>query len=329
MTTMTNETKKALTTNISIKTKLNGEIRTMTLAKVLHMIKNGFVSDQVHAMRTKKASGDILGAKAVKDNLPLFYMTEFTDPTKSASMHSDNIHSGIMMFDIDGIDIATSGSLLSLLMGSMFADNVVFAFLSPSGGLKFGLNTTFTGMDNDFYKLCYKKVFQKLIDIGMPTGKLDKSTCNCNRGTYFSYDANLSLGKAIKLDLAPYFKEHEKEQAKVQAELNARIALSKIGTYNEDKAKSYADKVIDGIIDTMGKGNRHIGVFRICMTAFRCGLGIDGAELYLMKAKSMGQYTENMTPRAKAQDVMKSWDGIVDSKFNDVPKSQSFKSLFR
>ncbi len=53
------------------------------------------------------------------------------------------------------------------------------------------------------------------------------------------------------------------------------------------------------------------------MAAFRCGLGVEGAADYLMLAKARGQYTESMSPRAKALDAYKSFDGIVDSRFND------------
>ncbi|WP_421386768.1 BT4734/BF3469 family protein [Aeromonas veronii] len=291
-----------------------------SLEAVINCIRAGGLEldARINSIRQLKAEGRNAEAKAIKDNLPVMLMGEYEDLNGGFAQDKAMAHNGIMVIDVDGIAMSTAEELRQLVLTSPLGPCIAFTFLSPSGGLKVGIKTDYRVQDQEHYKFMYKKMVQGFVKVGIPAEKADGSTCNFNRLTYLSYDPDATFNpKPHVLALGRWQAEYDAIAAKEQRVREQRRIASQTGTYNERSARAYADKAVDSIISRMCAGGRHDEVYIICMVAFRCGLGIEGATDYLLIAKARGQYTESMSPRAKALDAYKSWDGIVDSRFND------------
>lgn len=291
-----------------------------SLETVINCIRVGGLEldARINSIRQLKAEGRNAEAKAIKNNLPVMLMGEYEDLNGGFAQDKAMAHNGIMVIDVDGIGQAVAEELRQLVISSPLGPYLAFTFISPSGGLKVGIKTDYRIQDNEHYKFMYKKMVQGFVKVGIPAEKADGSTCNFNRLTYLSHDPDATFNpKPSTLSLKRWQEEYDAMAAKNQRLMEQRRMASQSGSYNERRARAYADKAVDSIISGMCAGGRHDEVYIICMVAFRCGLGIEGATDYLLLAKSRGQYTESMSPRAKALDAYKSWDGIVDSRFND------------
>lgn len=290
------------------------------LETVINCIRAGGLGLDVsiNSIRQLKSEGRKAEADAIKGELPAILMGEYEDLNGGAAQDKAMAHNGIMVMDVDNIGQAVAEELRQLILTSRVASYIAFTFISPSGGLKVGLMTDYRKQEPEWYQYCYKKIFKLFVKLGAPEQELDGSTCNFNRLTYLSYDPDATFNpKPSTLSLGRWRAEFDAIASNEQRLMDQRRIASQSGSYNEYRARVYCDKAVDAIIAGMGSGNRHNGAFRICMAAFRCGLGVEGAADYLMLAKARGQYTESMSPRAKALDAYKSFDGIVDSRFND------------
>ncbi|HDX8591149.1 TPA: hypothetical protein RQN76_001977 [Aeromonas dhakensis] len=290
------------------------------LKTVINCIRAGGIGLDVsiNSIRQLKSEGRKAEADAIKGELPAILMGEYEDLTGGAAQDKAMAHNGIMVMDVDNIGQAVAEELRQLILTSRVASYIAFTFISPSGGLKVGLMTDYRKQEPEWYQYCYKKIFKLFVKLGAPEQELDGSTCNFNRLTYLSYDPDATFNpKPSTLSLKRWRAEFDAIAANEQRLIEQRRIASQTGTYNERRARAYCDKAVDAIIAGMGSGNRHSGAFRICMTTFKCGLTVEDAADYLMLAKARGQYTESMRPLAKAIDAYKSFDGIVDSRFND------------
>lgn len=273
---------------------------------------------RINSIRQLKSEGRYEEAKAIKDALPGIYMGVYEDLHAGTAQDKAMAHNGIMVMDVDNIGQVVAEELRQLILTSRVGKYVVFTFISPSGGLKIGVQTDYRKHDPEWYRHCYKKIFKLFVQLGAPEVNLDNKTCNFNRMTYLSHDPDATFNpKPSVMRLGSGREAFDAMAAKEQRLMEQRRMASQSGTYNERRARAYADKAVDSIISRMCAGGRHDEVYIICMVAFRCGLGIEGATDYLYLAKSRGQYTESMSPRAKALDAYNTWDGIVDSRFND------------
>lgn len=290
------------------------------LETVINCIRAGGLGldTNIDSIRQLKAEGRKAEADAIKGELPAMLMGQYHDLSGGVAQDKAMAHNGIMVMDVDNIGQAVAEELRQLILNSRVASYIAFTFLSPSGGLKVGLMTDYRKQEPEWYQYCYKKIFKLFVKLGAPEQELDKSTCNFNRLTYLSYDPNATFNpKPSTLTLNRWRAEFDAIAVNELRLMDQRRIASQSGSYNERRARAYCDKAVDAIIAGLGSGNRHNGAFRICMTAFKCGLTVEDATDYLMLAKSRGQYTESMSPRVKALDAYKSFDGIVDSRFND------------
>ncbi|WP_429047257.1 BT4734/BF3469 family protein [Aeromonas veronii] len=291
-----------------------------TLESIINCIRAGGVNlgTRIDTIRQLKSEGRKDDADAIKRTLPGIYMGVYEDLTAGTSVDKAMAHNGIMVMDVDNIGQAVAEELRQLILASPVGKYIAFTFISPSGGLKVGVMTDYRKHVPEWYKFAYKKMLKLFVKLGAPEQELDGSTCNFNRLTYLSHDPDATFNpKPSVFPLGRWRAEFDAIAANEQRLIEQRRIASQTGTYNERRARAYADKAVDSIISGMCAGGRHHDVYRICMVAFRCGLGIEGATDYLMLAKSRGQYTESMSPRAKAIDAHKSWDGIVYSWLND------------
>lgn len=295
-----------------------------SLETVINCIRAGGLEldARINSIRLLKSEGSKAEADAIKGELPAILMGEYEELTGGTAQDKAMAHNGIMVMDVDNIGQAVAEELRQLILASPVASYIAFTFISPSGGLKVGVMTDYRKHEPVWYQHCYKKIFKLFVKLGAPESNLDKSTCNFNRLTYLSHDPDATFNpKPSTLSLKRWRKEFDAIAANEQRLMEQRRAASQSGSYNERRARAYCDKAVDTIIAGMGSGNRHNGAFRICMTAFKCGLTVEDAADYLMNAKAQGQYTESMSPVAKAIDAHKSFDGIVDSRFNDCTRA--------
>ncbi|WP_421203716.1 BT4734/BF3469 family protein [Aeromonas sp. 602658] len=292
-----------------------------SLETIINCIRAGGLGldTRIESIRQLKAEDRKKEADVIKDNLPAMLMGAYEDLHGGFAQDKAMAHNGIMVIDVDGITISTAEELRHLVMNSPLHKYIAFTFISPSGGLKVGVMTDYRIQNNEHYKFMYKKMVKEFIKVGIPADNTDGSTCNFNRLTYLSYDPDATFNpKPSTLSLKRWQAEFDAIAANEQRLMEQRRIASQSGSYNEHRARAYCDKAVDAIIAGLGAGNRHNGAFKICMTAFKCGLTVEDAADYLMLAKSRGQYTESISPRAKAIDAYKSFDGIVDSRFNDL-----------
>lgn len=292
-----------------------------SLETVINCIRAGGLEldARINSIRLLKSEGRKAEADVIKGELPAILMGEYEDLAGGSAQDKAMAHNGIMVMDVDNIGQAVAEELRQLILASPVGKYIAFTFISPSGGLKAGLMTDYRKHDPVWYQHCYKKIFKLFVKLGAPESNLDKSTCNFNRLTYLSHDPYATFNpKPSVFPLGRWRAEFDAMAANEQRLMEQRRIASQTGTYSERRARAYCDKAVDAIITSMGAGNRHNGAFKICMTTFKCGLTVDDAADYLRLAKARGQYTESMTPQAKALDSWKSFDGIVDSRFNDV-----------
>ncbi|ANB68102.1 BT4734/BF3469 family protein [Aeromonas veronii] len=307
--------------NITLKKhKQSTDLSIHSLETVINCIRAGGLglNVSINSIRQLKAEDRKADADVIKGNLPAMLMGEYEDLSAGTATDKAMAHNGIMVMDVDNIGQSVAEELRELILTSPVGKYIAFTFISPSGGLKVGLMTDYRKHNADWYKFTYKKIFKLFVKLGAPEQELDGSTCNFNRLTYLSYDPNATFNpEPSVLSLTRWRVEFDAMAANEQRLMEQRRTASHNGQYNEHRARAYCDKAVDSIIAGMGSGNRHNGAFRICMAAFRCGLGVEGATDYLLLAKARGQYTESMSPRAKALDAYKSFDGIADGRFND------------
>lgn len=129
--------------------------------------------------------------KQLKLSLPQFYPAcnqlkykKFDDNEKIKS-------SGLFHFDLDCYD-GTAISLRKQLI-EIFP-SLVYAFLSPRGGLKFALGTDFISSDKTNIQPGYKAIYKQLSNCLLqkfPQLKIDNAVGGFNHSCFFSYDPEL------------------------------------------------------------------------------------------------------------------------------------------
>ncbi len=295
-----------------------------TLANVYKATRDGLkkpIVDRVRAAQTKEA------AKKIKSELPLFFPCVYHDLNGGSGIDKSMSHTGVMVFDIDGINQSDSDRLRDLVLASQLKPFIRMVFKSPSGGLKLIIQTSFTGDDNSWHHFVYKKIMKVLVKIGFPETNVDGATCNMNRGTYLSYDPDCYYTESVAVfPLDRWSDEYKAKQHKVESrQLLDQIALAN-GDINRHFALNSMNKAFDTIVRTMGAGNRHDKIYIICAQVYDRGLGESDAIQYLQRLKVMGHYTDGEDVRTKARITYKMWKrggGTIGLKFKTLNRESN------
>ncbi|MGI2798471.1 BT4734/BF3469 family protein [Photobacterium damselae] len=288
------------------KSQFNTQLQHIDLINIIQLIKSSqSIKTQIDAIRqttTKQQKTEL------KNNLPQFFCAEYADLNGGVSLMKEFTHSGMMVFDLDNLEAGQAEDYTTLLLQSPLSPFVKFTFKSPSGGLKFALQTTFNGKDNEWYKFAYKKLVDALVKVGLPCEVVDTQTCNLNRGTYLSHDQNANYfhqTKAIDIDR---WKEAFEETQKIMKTLRMVDQLwSEYGEIDEQKARATMEATFNTLSRKMSDGNRHSLIHIICVCCYERGLTEQDATQYLNRLKASGNYTESMSTQNKASDSYKSW----------------------
>ena len=116
---------------------------TKPLDEIVSDIRTGRYKDVVEKIRGIETKGD---KKSLKSQLPAFLVGVVLNDNQPSLSSSKNYNSsGIVQFDIDEYDIDESKKVLEKINQ---ISSVLYSFLSPSGGVKFGVLTDFDCHDD-------------------------------------------------------------------------------------------------------------------------------------------------------------------------------------
>ncbi|UPR37165.1 hypothetical protein ISX50_18025 [Vibrio cyclitrophicus] len=305
----------------------NKQLQQVQLSTAMKMIKTGTKKDLIDKIR---AEPDKKIRTKLKEHLPQFYMCAYYVNDQGAGVENIESHSGLMCFDLDDLEVGQSEQLQYRLLNSCFFPFIRFVFKSPSGGLKFALQTSYSGSDNELHKFCYKRIAEKLKQLGIPAVAIDAQTCNVNRGIYLSHDPDLYyIDTAKVLPLSKTYDEYNERKRIDDDSRTFERALSEYGEVDEEKARATMDAAFNTIVRKMGNGNRHTLIHAVCVSCYERGLTEHDATQYLNRLKSIGHYTESMNTQNKSADSYKSWKqggGYVKRDFIMVTRETKHKA---
>ena len=197
-----------------------------SLDKIIQDIKNGVYKDLIDEIRDEDDKKKI---DKLKRKLPTFFVdVVLGDSEKSVSMSKSVSSTGIIQFDLDEYDLDKSKETLRNINKH---PNTLYAFLSPRGGIKFGVMTDFDCSDKAIiqhkHKLAYTIVKDDLEDL-LKDYEVDEATSNVSQNCLLSYDDNAYLNlSAEKLKVNSRVnkeyeiaQEEEREMLKIHSKYN-------------------------------------------------------------------------------------------------------------
>ncbi len=125
--------------------------------------------------------------------LPVFYPCVYLAEYKALASNNSFHATGIIQFDVDNLSEDETINFKEQLTD---IPELLYAFVSPSGGLKFGLATDFDSKDTDTLKQEFKNAYaltKQYIQNKINNIELDDAVCAINQGCYFSYDPDAFL----------------------------------------------------------------------------------------------------------------------------------------
>ena len=205
--------------------------RHRSLDEIIQDIKTGVYKDLVDEIRDSKNKEQ---ADKLKKQLPTFFVDVVLDGSaKSVSISKSVSSTGIIQFDLDEYDLEKSKKTLQKINKY---PSTLYSFLSPKGGIKFGVMTDFDCNDKDTighkHKLAYTIVKDVVADL-LKGYVIDEATSSVSQTCLLSYDNNAYLNKsAEKLTVNS---QVDKNYKKAQAEERERQKLcSKYKKTTED-----------------------------------------------------------------------------------------------
>lgn len=162
-----------------------------TLDEIIRDIKTGVHKEVVEEIRKEV---DNSKRKDLKEGLPSFFVGVVFDDGRSSFNKSNSVSStGIIQFDIDEYDIEKSKKFLKIINKE---PTTLYSFISPFGGVKFGVMTNFSCNDKKTikqkYKIAYEGVKEYLSKL-LKGHKVDSSVQRISQQCYLSYDKDVYL----------------------------------------------------------------------------------------------------------------------------------------
>ena len=131
-----------------------------SLDEIINDIKFEKYKAQIEAIRNAESDAD---KKSLKNDLPVFMISARLDAGANAMSKSDHVSAtGIVQFDIDEYDEAQSRLIIEQLKTR---SSVLYAFLSPSSGVKFGVMTDFSCDDKAIISRKFKYAYVIVIHV--------------------------------------------------------------------------------------------------------------------------------------------------------------------
>ena len=172
----------------------SGRSSIKSLEEIVSDIRTGRYKDLVERVRVEKDKGT---RKQLKGKLPTFFVGVVLNNGGSSLSSSENYNSsGIVQFDIDDYEVEESKKLLGMINNN---SSVLYSFLSPSGGVKFGVLTDFECDDdtitrkfNTLYDLVKKEMGEVILD------GIDDSVSSISQQCFLSYDPEIYFNPSPK-----------------------------------------------------------------------------------------------------------------------------------
>jgi len=166
-----------------------------SLDEIINDIKFEKYKAQIEAIRNAESDAD---KKSLKNDLPVFMISARLDAGANAMSKSDHVSAtGIVQFDIDEYDEAQSRLIIEQLKTR---SSVLYAFLSPSSGVKFGVMTDFSCDDKAIisrkFKYAYEIVKHELADILEKIQNVDAAASSIALQCYVSSDKDVYYNKS-------------------------------------------------------------------------------------------------------------------------------------
>ncbi|PSJ17331.1 BT4734/BF3469 family protein [Nitrosomonas supralitoralis] len=159
-----------------------------SISNIIDSIKeNGSVSNLVNSIRK---STSIEAKKRLKLRLPAFFPNLlFLDGDTNSTIRP----SGIIGFDIDLQDNSDDFDIVKLKQEIISIPSCFYAYISPSGGLKFAIKTDFTDLDGEEstkprFKAAYNLTLEYLLDNIHTEFICDKSSASIMQTSFISND---------------------------------------------------------------------------------------------------------------------------------------------
>jgi hypothetical protein len=172
----------------------SGQSSTKPLEEIVSDIRTGRYKDLVDRIRAEQDKEE---KRSLKNKLPAFLVgVLLLDNQPSHSSSKDYKSTGIVQFDIDNYDVVKSRKLLGLINKN---SSLLYSFLSPSGGVKFGVLTDFECNDSTTghkFKILYRMVKDGLGE--EVQGGVDDSVHSISQQCFLSYDPDIYFNPSPK-----------------------------------------------------------------------------------------------------------------------------------
>ena len=219
------------------------ETKHVYLHEIIDEIKSDRFSELVNEIRISEKKK----RNSLKDRLPIFYPCIELFPYSAFENNISVSATGLVQFDFDVYDIENIKEVINQVSK---LDETVYAFISPSGGVKFAIKTDFQCEDksiiSDLFRIAYTKTLDYLIKQSIDLD-LDENPSSIKLGCLFSFDPEAYYNenaKILKINDSVYadYKILEKENLQKEAYSIANIQYPK----SEDEVVLDALKLIPG-----------------------------------------------------------------------------------
>lgn len=310
-----------------------------TLDQIMKIIKGSpKMKEQIDKIRAEK---DKAIRSDLKMELKVFHLVDITNPAVGVA-EGDIIQTGVMGFDVDlnypGMDKyradrpdVTPEDVAWAKEQIVKHKSCMYAFSSPSGGLKFAIKTDINHGGEDYHKFAYgklKEVFDKKL---VQVDNID----DLKHGVFFSYDADLYYNPDCEIlelhaRIEEDFNSNRERQIRARKANLARMEQLKGGVHRTDKAWDYVEREINKILAKAGEGNRDTSMYDVSQACFFAGFGVDIAAVALADMASFGLTNPDKRDLLKEAQRHHDWwmkkHGVPNARFFGVNTQETVKS---
>jgi len=218
-----------------------------------------------------KAIGIKRANQIKKDNLPLFFPCVVLSDSSKFGDNEYVMSTGLVQFDIDDISIEDSIKIREELINKI--PYLYYAFISPKGGLKFGLLTDFKETNKtvikDKFKLLYSIVRKHIVKNVDSINDLDDQSNQIERACYLSHDKDAYWNDGcevleVNTEINEVYIENQKENEKIEQDqiqynknnLGYTTSISEVqralSYIPKDSRYHYREKINYSVFDELG-----------------------------------------------------------------------------
>ncbi len=219
----------------NFKTKINKKLNSFcALSDIYTDIKSQKYREKIDQIRSLE---DYEERKTLKNSLPVYYPCISFDGVSASIEKCKEVEStGVVQFDIDNIKGDEAEQFKQELIEKV--QELIYAFISPSGGLKFGIKTDFISSEknvNDVFRFVYDAIETRL-QKKFPEMKADRQCRSIVLPFFLSSDPDAYLNE--KCETLQVKEEAEGQQRHEDREKKAKAYDAKTLTCSNDTVLS-------------------------------------------------------------------------------------------